>query len=492
MVNSPKRFTVLCAPTGWGKTSAYVGAALLSGLPTAIVTESRALQDQLMDDYSEIGMVDLRGRRNYACDMKEGYTCEEGHAARCPYKGSVACPSSQAEIRASTSNLVVMNYDKWTAAKKYGQGLQHFQQLICDEGHSAPGAVARAMQVLLNHKEIEERLRFPFLSGSDAADVANWKLWATHGRPLVVAAMNAAQAKILGVSDPKPAWVRDFTHMRHLARRFAIISTCRPLDWIVEQVEGGFQFDPIRPGRYAESALFMKIPRVIITSATIRPKTPYMLGIKKDDFEFLEFDSDFDPSRCPIYYVPTMRVDDNAPNLTPIWAMLDRIAARRRDRNGIVHTISYTRQQLAYESSRFAQSMILNKKGEAPTRKIEEFKSTYPGAIFVTPSVGTGHDFPMRQCEWQLVCKIPFEPPSRIVKAREADDKDYRGYQAMQGLVQMFGRAMRSKTDRAENFILDRHLDWFLPRFRHLAPKSFHGFFKEIRYLPSPPERLAA
>lgn len=135
--------------------------------------------------------------------------------------------------------------------------------------------------------------------------------------------------------------------------------------------------------------------------------------------------------------------------------------------------------------------MLVNEKGEASTVIVEEFKGSAPGTILVSPSVGAGFDFPGTQCEWQFMCKIPF-PDSRdkIVQARQEADKEYGPYMAMNKLVQVFGRGMRSKDDRCENFIGDDHLEWFLPRYGHLAPKSFHGFFKKVTVVPQPPPKL--
>lgn len=481
-----KRAILLCAPTGSGKSDLAVGSSLISGEPTCIVTASRGLQNQYMDVFKGVGMVDLRGRNNYICGMKPDYTCEDGHVAQCTYKGTVQCPSSQAEMRAAVSSLVVTNYAKWTASKKFGQGMSHFTRVIFDEAHHAPQAIADAMQVELNHKEIEEKLKIPFLDGAEAEDLAEWRAWSGAAKLVATEEMNKAQAKIKNSNDPKPAWVRHFNHMRNLTRRLGILSTIRPTDWIVEEVEQGFKFDPIRPGRYGESALFFRIPKIILISATLRPKTGFMCGISKDNMHFEEFPSDFDPKRCPIYYVPTMRVDSKAGDLGLLWALLDRIAAKRRDVKGIVHTVSYTRQLEIMDRSRFAGSMIINAKGNPASETIEQFKAAGPGTILVSPSVGEGYDFAGDTCRWQLMCKIPFEPPSKILKAREADDPEYRSYQAMQALVQAFGRGMRSKSDWCENFIGDDHLSWFKPRYHHLAPMSFHGFYKEVRVLPPP------
>jgi Rad3-related DNA helicase len=490
IITSEKRVTALCAPTGFGKSPVAVAAAILSGVPTCIVTSTRGLQDQYLRDFAHLGMVDIRGRRNYNCNLKPNYTCEEGQAARCPYKGTVACRCSQAEMRAAASSLVVTNYAKWCAARRFGQGMDHFKQVIFDEGHEAPSALANAMQVILYTKEIEETLKLKFPVGLDSEDFSIWKRWCSGARIAANDAMIAAQARITGIPDPKPAWVRHFTHMRNLCRRLATLSTAAAKEWIVEQVEQGYQFDPIRPGRYGELALLLKVPRIIFVSATLRPKTLYMVGVSRADSEFKEFDSDFDPKRCPIYYIPTQRVDKRNPDNSLLWARLDQIAATRRDRKGIIHTVSYARRDEITTTSRFSSDMLINPKGEPPTEMITAFKAAPPGTILVSPTVGTGYDFPGRDCEWQFLCKIPFEPPSKIVKAREADDPEYRPYKSMQALVQTFGRGMRSKSDRCENFIGDDHMEWFRPRYAHLAPRSFHGFYRTVNTLPAAPEKL--
>ncbi len=75
------------------------------------------------------------------------------------------------------------------------------------------------------------------------------------------------------------------------------------------------------------------------------------------------------------------------------------------------------------------------------------------------------------RAEWQFICKIPFPPPSAILKARTDEDREYPYYLAWNKLTQIFGRIMRDTQDRGESFICDMHLDWFM-RYSYLAPKS--------------------
>lgn len=107
-----------------------------------------------------------------------------------------------------------------------------------------------------------------------------------------------------------------------------------------------------------------------------------------------------------------------------------------------------------------------------------------------SPSVGEGYDFPMDECEVQIITKLPFEPPSKINKAREQDDKEYGPYRCMNKLVQMIGRGMRSKEDSCENFIIDNDIEWFRGMYSHLAPRTFHQFFRQVVVLPKPLPKL--
>lgn len=492
ILSSTKRGVATSVPTGGGKSLMYMAAAVASGVPTCIVTQSRGLQDQLMSDFGEIGLVDIRGKRNYQCDMREDYTCDEGHISRCPYKGTIACAYSQAEMRAASSSLVVTNYDKWVASRRAGKGMDHFKQVIYDEGHFLPDALASAMQVILHHHEIEKDLGLDFLSNPEAEDFANWKLWAGGARIVAEAAMRASQERIKEVTNPKPAWVRHYAHMRNLLKKLAILASANPHTWVADETKEGFQFDPIRPGIYAESTILFRIPKIIVVSATLRPKTMYMVNMAKDTFDYKEYDSDFDPKRSPIYYVPTMRVDARNTHMLPLlWAKLDQIAAKRRDRRGIVQTVSFGRQQDIMQASRFWESMVFNEKGEPPTEVVEQFLAVpeVDGPILVSPSIGTGYDFKDSACRWNFLCKIPFDPPSKILKAREEDDKEYRAYRAMQTMCQNFGRDVRSKTDWSERFIGDKHIEWFMPRYAHLAPRSFHTHFKRVEIVPPAPRK---
>jgi Rad3-related DNA helicase len=493
-MNSPNRVKVVSMPTGGGKSAIYVAVIALSKKPTCIVTESRGLQDQLQEDFGPMGMVSLKGRDNYPCGLRQDFSCEQGYAARCPHKGSHLCPASAAAFRAAASNMVVTNFAKWTTAKRFGTGMDHFTQVMFDEGHSAPEAIANAMQVVLHHREIEDVLGVDFPPPN--TEMVDWKTWVIGARVEADAQMLTARGQM--GPHASPSTVKLYLHLRNLSRRLTILATANPQNWVHDDHKNwkgqhdGYQFDPLRPGIYCESSLFLRMEDIGIFSATIQQKTLYQLHQAKGSFSYWEFPSEFDPKDAPIYHVPTQRVDRAHPDLSQLWIRHDQFAGRRRDRKGIVQTISFARQEDILRQSRYADSMYVNERGEAPTEILEMFRDAEPGAILVSPSVGSGYDFPGKFCEWQFICKIPFQDSrSKIVKARQEDDKEYGPYMAMNKFVQICGRGNRFMGDRCENVIPDDNFrDWFWPRYSYLAPKSFRGRVKMLSQLPTPPPPL--
>lgn len=489
-LTQPQRVKVPCIPTGGGKSGVGVAVAVISREPTCFVTESRGLQDQYEREYQDMGMVSLKGRDNYDCQMREDYSCEQGYASRCPFKGTHNCPSTAAHFRAAASNLVVTNFAKWTTAKLFGTGMDHFKRVIFDEGHTAPDAIANAMQVILHHKEIEELgLDFP----APTSEMVDWKQWAIGARVEAETAM-AFERSQLG-PHATPSVVKRYLHLKRLVKRLTTVATCNASNWIHDEHKNwrrehdGYQFDPLRPGIYCESALFLRMENITILSATIQEKTLFQLHQKAGSFWFTEYPSEFDPMDSPVYHIPTMRVDKNHPDLTQLWIRHDQIASQRRDRKSITQTISFAKQSEIITRSRFADSMYINERGEAPTEILDMFRAAGPGAILVTPSVSSGYDFPGSDCEWQFICKLPFQDSrSKIIKARQEDDKEYGPYACVNKLVQICGRGARFKGDPCENIIPDDNFkDWFWKRYSYLAPKSFRPRVKMLSQLPPPP-----
>ncbi len=503
-IDTEKRFVAMVLPTGSGKSLTVVGASMLAGWRTAILTSTKLLQTQYTDDFTESGMVDVRGMNAYPCvafkdehmqyaEVGRWQSCEEGpchagnYCSRKPTRQSPdasGCHYYDAVARAREARLVVTNYKFWLSQHYYGQGLGNFDCLVLDEAHNAPQELADFLSTELTNAEIEGVLQAAY--PNEIHDVAAWGAWAKRE--------SARVERTLETWKPRSKFeMNRFRKLKAVSRKLVVLGTMNATDWVMTENEGVWHFDPIWVKDHKET-LFVQTPKVILTSATFNQKTAEMLGLTPDDMEWHEAASDFPIARRPVYYVPTVKVDFRTDALMErqLITKHDQIVRARQDRKGITHTVSYKRRNMLMEGSEFKSQMVVHDSRTAKTA-VEQFKAAGPGALLVSPSMTTGYDFPMTDCEYQIILKIPF-PDSRspVVKARTAADKDYPAYIAMQELVQAVGRGMRSQEDQAETFILDDNAKWFMSKYKHFAPTWFLEAYRRVETLPLPPQALEA
>ena len=98
---------------------------------------------------------------------------------------------------------------------------------------------------------------------------------------------------------------------------------------------------------------------------------------------------------------------------------IDEIVGGRPNRKGIIHTVSYPRAREIMKRSKHRRRMRTHN-----TRSTEEavamFKQSRDPLVLVSPSVEQGFDFPLDECRFQIIAKLPFvNVYSPIVVARD-------------------------------------------------------------------------
>ncbi len=267
-----------------------------------------------------------------------------------------------------------------------------------------------------------------------------------------------------------------------------------PATLILTPEDDTVRFDVSWAADFAEAWLFRHVPKVILSSATMTAHTAALLGIEETAISMYDAGAGFDPKRRPVYVVPVVRVDHRwtESEQTLLRIRIDQFIEPRvaLGRKGIIHTGSYARRDWIMEHSAHRHRMVTHSRHNA-SQEIERFKRAPPGTILVSPSVTTGYDFPGDLCRWQVILKIPF-PDTRdpIIAARKTRDKDYPSHVAMQELVQMVGRPVRSADDWAETIIMDAHATWFLNAKKKsqytLAPRWFWRAVRASDVIPAP------
>jgi len=499
ITDTAHRFVGSVLPTGAGKTLTVVAAALLSGWRTVFLTSTKLLQEQYLRDMASIGMVEVKGQSNYQClafndehlklREKPWQGCDEGPCRsglpciRKPAPDELSiekgCLSYDAIAQARKSRFVVTNYKMWFNATRHFPTLGRFDCLVLDEAHHAPSELGGFLSTTLEPADAQVLGS----SGPGSDDAGAWADWAKRYSGAV---QKALERRPEGKSE-----LRRHRQFRKVLHKLGTLKDMTAGDWVIQQHGPNWHFDPVWVSRYGET-LFRNIPHIVCTSATFTHKTAQMLGIPDAELAWHEAPSDFPVARRPVYFVPTVKVDYKADeSQIRMWlATIDNFLRRRRDRKGIIHAVSYARAKTIRDFSEFGASMILNERTDTK-EVVERFRQAGPGAIFVSPSVTTGYDFAGKQCEFQIIAKIPF-PDRRnpVTAARTQHDKTYPAYIAMQELVQAVGRGMRSAEDQCETAIFDSNCSWFMKNHRDLAPQWFLEAYRRVDTLPEPPTAL--
>ena len=490
-LSSTKRFILHSMPVGEGKSALYVGHALLSSKRTCILTSTKGLQKQLLDDFDSIGLVEIKGRANYPCDHKDATNCEEGQYYKCQ------CHSYEEHRNiALESSLVVTNYTYFILSYLYGRGLGQFDLLICDEAHDVPDEVCSAMAIEITYGEATKiGIRLP----REYENMEEWHKWAEEVGALCVIRIEelraTAETEKADRGRVHHQTARDQQFWSRIARKCVAVLATKNVQtpWITERTHEGYKLEPVWAMEYSHLVLFRDTPKVLLTSATMVRKTKELIGISNEDSDFYEYPSSFSPKRSPVYLWGPCRIDNKTnPAMLDVWqARIDNIIRHRLDRKGIIHSVSYDRAKSIQAHSEFGFSMIVPKNGKETQQAIYDFQDAEPPSLLVSPSITTGYDFPFSDCEYNIICKVPFlDTRAPIIAARQKEDPEYSLYITAQTLVQAHGRSMRDPEDQSETFITDMHINWFIRKHKNLFPSWFLSLLVRPQGMPEPPAPL--
>jgi ATP-dependent DNA helicase DinG len=489
-LNTDKRFYTTVAPVGSGKSLSYITSAILHGGRAIILTSTKPLQTQLLNDFSDIGLVDIRGRNAYRCRAEnDGTTCDHGPCiagARCPYKEH-GCLYFDALEAARRAKLVSTNYACWMTQEIHGEGLgKKPDLLVCDEAHDTPGMLDSFLTIEFDRTKSEIKELLPNTDLNHLA-ISDWRSWARAHLEEVEEHVDYLKSHVRHGGSRSSR--RRLAIMKVLLDNIETVSKM-PDDWVFESDRFSVRFSPVWPAKYAEDNLFLGIKKVIMTSGSVRPKTLEILGIGEDDNELKEFPHTFPLENRRIYHIPTVQLNRHTKGdeLAILTTRVDQIIRNRQDRKGLIHTVSYDRRDLILGSTKFLDLMITHKRAKAE-QGLRQYLRVDAPAVLISPAVMTGVDLPYNACRFQIILKIPYpSTQGALMGARRSVDPAYPSYIAGQQLTQAYGRPNRAPDDFSETFILDDSITWFRRDYASFMPEYFHDAFVSRNAIPSPPK----
>jgi len=112
---------------------------------------------------------------------------------------------------------------------------------------------------------------------------------------------------------------------------------------------------------------------------------------------------------------------------------------------------------------------------------MEHFDDTLSNSVIVSPSMGTGVSFDDEKARFQIISKIPYPSlASKKNKMRKDQNPNWYSYSTISGLIQIYGRIVRSHDDYGDTIIIDESFSDILKYSSKLVPIWIQDAIKKI------------
>jgi Rad3-related DNA helicase len=495
IVHGDKKVFLLDAPTGSGKSLVGIAAYKrltsidkvldrMTGLDEryrcVYLTRTIQLQEQVLDDFDG---VMIKGRSNYSCDARPGdfpnFTAED-----CPEKCSLPCTYLIKKAEAVHAPLAVLN-DAYYLAEVNGPGqFRGANMIVVDEIDSIENCLMEFIKFSVSERQCKT---YGLNPPNEMDSLVAWLNWARQAIGMVSSTLREMDRQLPMDVD---TWDDiEINTNRNIKRGQSFINQMNLFisevndSWILdfeEKTKAGWRvtFKPVTVGPYCDKYLWRHGKRFLGMSGTILDPEIMAEDLGIDAYNYHRLDSNFPVDHRPIYYNPVanLKYANMQVELPKVTEEIARLIKLYPLQNVLVHTVSNSIRDYLITNlpwSGISPEMLMTHDTDNRASQLEVFKQGR-GYVMISPSFDRGVDLPGGECSAVIIVKMPYLNLSdKQVKARLAMPTGQRWYnlKTIQTVMQMTGRAVRSETDRADAYILDKQFSSLLARTQHLLPK---------------------
>jgi ATP-dependent DNA helicase DinG len=430
-----------------------------------ILTVTKSLQDQYLSLFEE--MISVKGKSNYQCVVDTDATAEY---APCSYDKKTKqkcfdfkhCPYYEKRKQALLIADPVLNYRSFFALVPF---LRKREYYICDEAGQLEDELVGQYSVTIFYSQLKaENISFNKLISDDSKKAGEWlkniyeQLFDEKTKLLESIRNSAKDKNFAGMKIKQTQRLNKLTNL--VSSLQVAINYWEEAEFLVEFKDSEkvvlVPYD-IRP--FARD-IFSGADKVLLMSATITNPEEYAksLGIKPEEYEYIEVGSAFDAKKSPImcssqYNLSYATIDRDLPKV--IKTAIE-ICNQNKGKKGLIHThtnkITQEFKRMVGKDKRF----LFRDSGFSNEDILKEHKDRDDDTILVSPSLDTGVSLDDNLGRFQIVLKAPFLPlSSKRVKKIFDKNKKYYTMKMLDTLVQMCGRCTRSEDDHSTTYILD-------------------------------------
>jgi len=430
-----------------------------------VLTVTKSLQDQYINLFKD--MVSLKGKSNYQCVVDTDATTEH---APCVYDRKMKqkcfdlkrCPYFEKRKEALLVPDPVLNYRSFFSLIPF---LRKREYYICDEAGEIEDELVGQYSVTIFYSQLKaEKVSFDKLLTDDSKKAGQWlnniyeQLSSEREKLLEFIRSNANNEKFSAVRIKQTQRLNKLTNL--VTSLGVAITYWDEAEFLVEHKDvEKVTFVPydIRP--FART-IFSGAEKVLLMSATITNPEEYAksIGIKPDEYEYIEVASAFDAKKSPImcsnqYNLSFNTIDRDLPKV--IKAALE-ICEQHKGSKGLIHTHTNKITQELKRAVGNNKRFLFRDIGISNEDILKDHKEREDDTILVSPSLDTGVSLDDNLGRFQIILKAPFLPlGSKRIKKIFDKNKKYYTMKMLDVLVQMCGRCTRSITDHATTYILD-------------------------------------
>lgn len=483
------RFVGIEAPTGSGKSGIGMAPARWSASSDAensgahYLTSQNSLSSQLLQDFGQHGLVQIRGKSNYRCSEKR-LNCADGSmlngGATCE-----GCPYRTDKNRYVSGKLGVTNYTYYLTETMYSKEIEPREYLVLDEAHNIEREILNLINITITQHRCNE-ISAGRLPRFEPGQEDRVRLWLSNNF------LRELRATIASLSDeidqhreaggvPPITLQKRYSGLQSLVRNVNLYLEGEGGDWIAwtDNREGDLLIKPLTAADFAQRHLFDGTPNILMMSATILDFATFRrnLGIRKSEMSSFAVPSDFPLKNRRIVYWPVGSMGaKNIENTLPRLAERTSAILTKYDSvKGIIHTHSYKIN--SYLGNALAKgphgNRVITHGSLAGSREqaIEDHYERPDPTLLMSPSMTEGLDLKGDLSRVQIITKVPYPFLDPYNRARMDRDPKWYQLQTALALVQATGRSVRSADDHALTVILDGDFGRFLSQNQDILPK---------------------
>ena len=500
ITNSPAVVFLLDAPTGTGKSLIGIGVhqsrvlsnkavlARLSGKPVSsydrkcvYVTRTKQLQDQVLTEFPAARTI--KGRNNYVC-LKHKKEFPEFTAEDCTRVGDSCpdCPYLLDKKETLRSPVAVLNISYFLAETNGPGQFRDADLVVIDEVDSLENELLNHIQMRVTTKQLS---RLGLGLPDDPHSLQGWLVWADQVSDTLSHSIKALSSQLRLINEDEWTDIEITMHkqanrLENFRDKLAMFASDVNDSWLFSEEENTenqetiWTFKPVKVDAYAERYFWRHGRRFLGMSGTILDPEIMVSDLGITDWEYDRTTSPFPVANRPIYYQPVVNLNyKNQDTEMPKLALaIGKIIERYPNDKILIHTTSFRIRD--YLQWNLDSTRVMTHSTGNRTQMLSLFKGTLDPMIMLSPSFDRGVDLPDDLCRCVIICKVPYislgDPQ---VKARMKMPGGERWYllKAVQTIVQMSGRGVRSETDFCDTYILDRQFGSLLNRMRQYFPQ---------------------